>query len=120
VPTVREADGVAMSSRNAYLSPDERAAAREIPRGLAEAAAAFARGERDAGVLAGLVRAHVAPVASSIDYIEVADPETVRPLEPGERTGDRALLALALRLGKARLIDNIVLGEDAPPRGAAS
>jgi len=120
VRTVREPDGVALSSRNAYLSPDQRAAAREIPRGLSDAAAAFARGERDPGVLAGLVRSRVAPVASSIDYVEVADPDSVRPFAPGERTGDRALVALAVRIGGARLIDNMVLGEDPPPKLAES
>lgn len=115
VPTVREPDGLAMSSRNAYLSPDERAAARAIPRGLSEAVRAFAAGEREAGALAALVRAHVAPIATSIDYVEVTDPDTLRPLERGERAGERALLALAIRLQGARLIDNVVLGEDPAP-----
>jgi pantoate--beta-alanine ligase len=115
IPTVREADGVALSSRNAYLSPEQRSGAREIPRGLADAAAAWAGGERDPVALATLVRRRVEPVATSIDYVEVADPETVRPLGPGERAGDRALCALAVRIGTARLIDNMVLGEDAPP-----
>ncbi|APR81714.1 Pantoate--beta-alanine ligase [Minicystis rosea] len=113
--TVREPDGLAMSSRNAYLSAEQRAAALAIPRGLSRASGAFQRGERDAATLAGLARAEVERVATSIDYVDVADPEHVRILAPGERAGDRALLALAIRLGGARLIDNVVLGEDPPP-----
>jgi pantoate--beta-alanine ligase len=113
--TVREPDGLALSSRNAYLSPDERAAARAIPRGLSIASAAFDRGERDAGVLAALARAEVEPIAASIDYVDVADPESLRVLGPGDRAGDRALLALAVRVGRTRLIDNVVLGEDPAP-----
>jgi pantoate--beta-alanine ligase len=113
--TVREPDGLALSSRNAYLSPEQRAAALAIPRGIVAAALAFDRGERDAGTLAGLARAEVARVASAIDYVDVADPESLRILAPGEATGARALLALAIRLGGARLIDNVVLGEDPPP-----
>jgi pantoate--beta-alanine ligase len=113
--TVREPDGLAMSSRNAYLSPEQRRAALAIPRGLSRAWGAFQRGERDAGVLAAIARAEVERVATSIDYVDVADPESVRVLGPGERAGERALLALAIRLGGARLIDNVVLGEDPAP-----
>ncbi|MFT3775734.1 MAG: pantoate--beta-alanine ligase [Minicystis sp.] len=116
--TVREPDGLAMSSRNAYLSADQRAAALAIPRGLSRAWAAFQQGERDAGTLAGLARAEVERVATSIDYVDVADPDTVQVFAPGDRTGERALLALAIRLGGARLIDNVVLGEDPPPIAA--
>jgi pantoate--beta-alanine ligase len=114
-PTIREPDGLAMSSRNAYLSAEARQQALAIPRGLSAAVRAFAAGERDAGELARITRAHVERVASSIDYVDVADPDSVRVLSPGERTGERALLALALRLGGARLIDNVVLGEDPAP-----
>ncbi len=116
--TVREPDGLALSSRNAYLSPEQRAAALAIPRGLSRAAEAFARGERDASLLAGLARAPVAEVATSIDYVDVADPLSLRVLAPGERAGERALLAMAIRLGGARLIDNVVLGEDPAPIAA--
>jgi pantoate--beta-alanine ligase len=119
IPTVREADGVALSSRNRYLSADARAAARAIPEGLSLAAQAFARGERRAGALAALCRDRIAQIADSIDYVEVADPETVVPLGQGALAGDRALLAVALRLGGARLIDNVVLGEDRAPLEAA-
>jgi pantoate--beta-alanine ligase len=113
--TVREPDGLALSSRNAYLSPDERTAALALPRGLSRASAAFARGERDAGVLAALARAEVEAIGARIDYVDVADPETLRILGPGDRAGDRALLALAAHVGRTRLIDNVVLGEDPVP-----
>ena len=117
--TVREPDGVAMSSRNAYLAADARSAARAIPLALSEAHRAFAGGERSAGALAAIVRARVEPVATSVDYVEVADPTTVRVLAADERTGERALVAVAVRLGGTRLIDNTVLGEDSPPIRAA-
>jgi pantoate--beta-alanine ligase len=104
-----------MSSRNAYLSAEQRAAALAIPRGLSRASAAFAKGERDPAALAAIARAEVEKVATSIDYVTVADPESCRVLAAGERAGDRALLALAIRLGGARLIDNVVMGEDPPP-----
>ena len=115
--TVREPDGLALSSRNAYLSAEQRAAALALPRGLSLASGAFQRGERDAGALAALARAEVAALADAgtIDYVDVADPESLRVLGPGERTGERALLALAVRVGRTRLIDNVVLGEDPPP-----
>jgi pantoate--beta-alanine ligase len=116
--TVREPDGLALSSRNAYLSPEQRAAALAIPRGLSAACAAFARGERSAGALTALVRERVGKVATSIDYVDAADPENLRVFAPGDRTGERALLALAIRIGGTRLIDNVVLGEDPPPIAA--
>jgi len=115
VRTTREPDGVAMSSRNRYLSAEQRANARAIPLGLSEAHRAFAAGERRAEILVGLARRSVEPVATSIDYVEVADADTLRPFEPGEITGERAVLALALRMAGARLIDNVVLGEDPAP-----
>ena len=113
VPTVREADGLAMSSRNAYLSPEQRRQAAAIPQALSRAVRAFEQGERDAGVLGAMVREGIEPVAQSIDYVHVGDPDTLAPLHA--RVGERALIAVALRLGPARLIDNVVLGEDAAP-----
>ena len=115
VRTVREPDGLAMSSRNAYLSAEQRAAALAIPRGLSLAARAFARGERAAGVLRALCRAEVERIASSIDYVDLADPDTLRVHDDAARVDERALIALAIRLGGARLIDNVVLGEEPPP-----
>jgi pantoate--beta-alanine ligase len=113
--TVREPDGLAMSSRNAYLSAEQRRAALAIPRGLAAAARAFDAGERRAGALTALVRAEVERIATSIDYVSVADPESLRVLGAEELAGSRALCALAARLSSARLIDNLVLGEDTAP-----
>ena len=115
VPTIRETDGLAMSSRNAYLSADSRAAATAIPRGLTDAARAFAAGERRIGELVRLVRARVEPFANSIDYVDAADPETLRVFGPDQTAPERTLVALAIRTNGARLIDNMVLGEDPAP-----
>jgi pantoate--beta-alanine ligase len=117
-PIVREPDGLAMSSRNAYLKADERVRARGLSRGLAAAARLFDRGERDAAVLRAAARAEIEPLATSIDYVEVADPERLIPYGQG-RVGDVTLLAMACRIGTTRLIDNMVLGEEALPAGAA-
>jgi pantoate--beta-alanine ligase len=113
--TVREPDGLAMSSRNAYLSPEQRSASRAIPLALSEACRAFARGERRAAALVEPARARLAAAASSVDYVDLADPESLELWSDREVVGERALLAAAVRLGSARLIDNVVLGEDAPP-----
>ena len=115
---VREADGVAMSSRNAYLGPPERERARGLARGLSAAARAFAGAERNAGALRRLVRAEVDRVASSVDYVAVADADTLVPLDDAASVGDRALVAIACHDGATRLIDNIVLGEDPAPDAA--
>jgi pantoate--beta-alanine ligase len=115
-PIVREADGVAMSSRNAYLSPDERAKALALSRGLSSAWRKFAAGERRAGELRAAARAPVAAVASSIDYVEVADPDSIAPLADDASAPARTLVAIACRIGTTRLIDNVVLGEDPDPR----
>lgn len=115
IPTVREKDGLAMSSRNAYLSASERSAAVAIPRALSAALQAFRAGERNAGALVAKARALVEPIAVSVDYVSLADADTLRVIEPSETMGERALLALAIRMPSARLIDNIVLGEDSDP-----
>jgi len=114
-PTVREEDGVALSSRNTYLSPSERERARAIPRALAQAAKVFEEGERDPVRLRAVAHDVVAPVADSIDYVSIVDADTLLSFEPGAKVGERALIALAIRIGTTRLIDNMVLGEDAPP-----
>jgi pantoate--beta-alanine ligase len=113
LPTVREADGLAMSSRNAFLSKEDRARALALARGLSAAARAFADGERVGRTLEALARAPVAEVASSIDYVDVRDADDLGAIEG--RTGSRALLAIACRIGTTRLIDNLVLGEDPAP-----
>jgi pantoate--beta-alanine ligase len=114
-PIVREADGLAMSSRNAYLTVEERTRALALSRGLAEAWRAFAAGDRRAGVLREVAERAIVPAATSIDYVTLADPDTLRPLADGESAGERALLAMACRVGQTRLIDNVVLGEDPSP-----
>ena len=107
-PTVREADGLAMSSRNAYLAPNERAAATILHRALTVAARLFNGGERSAAVLRSTMVAILAeePLAET-DYVSVADPLTLREVQTIE-TG--ALVSMAVKLGPARLIDNLVLG----------
>jgi pantoate--beta-alanine ligase len=108
-PIVREPDGLALSSRNRYLSPDERQRALAIDRGLRLAAAAFDAGERSAETLRSLAATPIEDAFDSVDYVALADPETLAPL--GAHTGERALLAVAARIGKTRLIDNRVLGQ---------
>jgi pantoate--beta-alanine ligase len=115
VPTVREPDGLALSSRNAYLAPEERSRAVAIPRALAAAHASFAAGERKASALLALVHGHVDPVATSIDYVALVDPVTLEPRGESRDLDSPTLLALALRIGVTRLIDNTVLGLDEPP-----
>jgi len=110
LPIVREESGLALSSRNAYLSDEQKRAATVLHRGLSEAASAYENGERDGAHLLQLVRSSVAaePLAR-VDYISLNDAETFEPLEHiGERP---ALLSLAVYLGKTRLIDNRVLGQ---------
>lgn len=107
-PTHREADGLAMSSRNKYLSPTERAEALCLFQGLEKVKALFAAGERDAEVLKNAVRKIIAKTSGTVDYIEVLDDETLQVFQPLE---DSALMALAVRFSGARLIDNVVLGK---------
>ena len=106
-PTVREADGLAMSSRNRYLTPEERSAATVLYRALEEARTAFTKGERSGDVLRALMRETVnaEPLAEQ-QYASCAHPETLQEL--GEVTNG-ALLSLAVYVGTTRLIDNIVL-----------
>ncbi len=104
LPTVREADGLAMSSRNAYLSADERARAPELNRALREAASALAGGAEAAAVLE-VVRARITAAGfGSIDYVELRDADTLEPVARAERP---ARLLAAAWMGKARLIDNV-------------
>lgn len=106
-PTVREPDGLALSSRNAYLSAPERAAAPVIFRALTAAAGLAARGERSADAIAARARAVLAEEPSfRPEYVEVVGASDLRPLPQG-RLDAEALLAVAGRLGATRLIDNI-------------
>ena len=111
VATTREPDGLAMSSRNAYLSREEREKALSLSRGLADARNAWAKGERDVRALRLLASKPVEAAATSVDYVTVADPETLQPLPDDARVERRALVAIAARIGKTRLIDNTYLGE---------
>jgi pantoate--beta-alanine ligase len=109
VPTQRDADGLALSSRNAYLSEEERRAARALPRALGEACGAIQRGMAPAEALAAardkLARAGFDP----IDYVELRDAETLAPLDRLDRP---ARLLAAARLGRTRLIDNLPLAPE--------
>lgn len=107
VPTVREPDGLAMSSRNVYLSPQERQAARVLFRALSLARDLFAGGERDAERVRQQMLALIAaePLAR-IDYVSVADADTLQELDQIDRP---ALVSLAVDIGSTRLIDNVVL-----------
>jgi pantoate--beta-alanine ligase len=106
-PTVREPDGLAMSSRNSYLDPAQRRAASVLYRALQEAEQAFEAGERQAQTLRERLAAVVAaePLARP-QYISVADPETLQELSGSV---DRALLSMAVYIGRTRLIDNLVI-----------
>lgn len=119
-PTVRDVDGLALSSRNTYLSQEERTQALAIPRALAKAAAAFEAGERRAGPLIQPVREALTRSALRLDYADIADSDQLSPFQPEDVVGQRALIAVAAHCGSTRLIDNLVLGEDAPPRAGAT
>ena len=108
-PTVREPDGLAMSSRNTYLDPKQREAATVVYRSLTAAVHSFEAGERDAGVLRNrmLEVLSTEPLAQP-QYVSVADPDTLEELAgPIER----ALFSMAVYVGKTRLIDNMVVGD---------
>jgi pantoate--beta-alanine ligase len=104
-PIIREADGLALSSRNAYLGPGERRAALVLSASLRKAERAIGAGERDAaGIIAGIRALVEAEPLARIDYIEAVDPSTLEPV--AELHGD-VLIALAVFVGSTRLIDNI-------------
>jgi pantoate--beta-alanine ligase len=107
VPTVRETDGLAMSSRNRYLSPDQRAAAAALPRAMRAAIAAIEGGADVAASLAGLQAGIIAAGFASADYVVLADTITLAPLA---ELGDApARLLVAARIGGTRLIDNMAV-----------
>jgi pantoate--beta-alanine ligase len=106
-PTVREPDGVAMSSRNVYLQPDQRVAASSLYRSLQAAQAAFTAGERAPAALVAAAQAILEGESGvSIQYVELVDPETLEPPMQARR-GDA--LAIAVHVGETRLIDNHLL-----------
>ena len=102
--TVRESDGLALSSRNAYLSPEERRIAAALPRALFAARDAAVRGERNAALLAGRVRRELEAGKIGVEYVDVVDPTTMKPV-PEAVSG--TALAAAVRVGRTRLIDNV-------------
>jgi pantoate--beta-alanine ligase len=107
LPTVREADGLALSSRNAYLSPAERERALALSRGLRAAVARAAAGERDGAVLIASAREIMDGQVDRLDYLELRDAQTLAPLPRLDRPG---VLLLAAFVVKTRLIDNARLG----------
>ncbi len=110
MPIVRESDGLAMSSRNAYLSPEERQKALCLSRALQAARTAFRAGERDVTRLHRLVTEQIAAEGTPvIDYAEFRNSGTLQEVEHAD---GKTLLALAVKIGKTRLIDNCLLGDD--------
>ena len=112
-PTVRDPDGLALSSRNRYLSAEERGAALGLSRGLFAAARAYEEGERDPEALREIVRDRIGqePLLT-VDYVELVASSDLGPWPGGP---DPALLAAAVRVGRARLIDNVILGDATSP-----
>ncbi len=107
-PTVREPDGLAMSSRNVYLDPAQRQAATVLYRALSAARAAHEQGERDADKLRQIMQQTIeAEPLARMQYVSCADYGTLQELE---RVTGKALLSMAVYFGKTRLIDNLVLG----------
>ena len=106
-PTLREADGLALSSRNAYLNPAERKAATVLFRSLCSAREKYDSGERDAEALrAAMISILSSEPLADAQYVSAADPETLEELEKIEKG---VLLSLAVRIGKTRLIDNFLI-----------
>jgi pantoate--beta-alanine ligase len=111
-PTVREPDGLAMSSRNAYLSPDERRKALSLSCALRAAAAAFKEGaRRPADLVAAAARILESTPGVKVEYVEAVDAETLEAIDSIERP---VVVAIAARVGNTRLIDNIVLNPQRP------
>ncbi|QHI69975.1 pantoate--beta-alanine ligase [Tichowtungia aerotolerans] len=107
-PTIREPDGLAKSSRNKYLRPEERAEAVCLFQGLEKAKELYSAGEREANVLKNSICEIIRKTSGSIDYVEIVDDETLKPVQTLNKP---VLVALAVRFPGARLIDNAVLGK---------
>lgn len=104
---VREGDGLALSSRNRYLSEDEREAARSVPEALRRVRRRWAGGERDPAALRREAREVLEEAGARVDYVEIVEPGT---LEPADRPGPDSVCAMAAHVGETRLIDNATLG----------
>lgn len=112
-PTVREPDGLAMSSRNAYLNSEERKAATVLYRALQAARQRYAEGARNGETLRATLRAVLdAEPLAQVEYVSAADPVTLHEID-GHMDERGALLSMAVRIGRTRLIDNLVLGNTA-------
>jgi pantoate--beta-alanine ligase len=107
LPTVREPDGLAMSSRNAYLSPADRQRAKALYAGLSAAKALVDKGERRASVLLAAATTEIAARVDRIDYLELRAADDLQPLQTIDRP---AVMLVAAFLGGTRLIDNLRLG----------
>ena len=114
-PIVREPDGLAMSSRNAYLSVENRRRACAISSGLSRAWQLFESGERNRGEVLNCVRAELAVENLKVEYAELADLDTLELYGSQSKLPERALLAVAVYCDSTRLIDNVALGEDPDP-----
>ena len=117
LPTVRESDGLAMSSRNVHLNPEQRRAAAVVYRALSAGQTLWEQGEADATAIRRAARdlLEAEPLLGAIDYVSVAAPNTLEELERAE---PGAMLSTAAHLGSVRLIDNVIVGS--VPRGARS
>jgi pantoate--beta-alanine ligase len=108
LPDVRDPDGLALSSRNAYLSPEERERALALSRALRAAEASVTSGTVDAAAVVAAARAELDRAGVEPEYLELRSPGPI----PVERVNGSTLLAVAARVGRARLIDNAILGGD--------
>jgi pantoate--beta-alanine ligase len=106
VPTVRDSDGLALSSRNAYLTTEERAAAAMLPRAMQAGIKVIEAGGAASDAVAGIEQALLAAGFASVDYVTLADAVTLEPLDSADRP---ARLLVAARIGKTRLIDNMAV-----------
>jgi pantoate--beta-alanine ligase len=113
LPTVREPDGLALSSRNVRLAPDERARATALSRALRAAEDAVGAGERDAAAIGAAARAAMGDVEP--EYLALVDPDSFQPVQ---NLNGRVLVAVAARIGDIRLIDNTIIHTAATPAGA--
>lgn len=118
--TVRDADGLAASSRNRYLSPDERQRALAIPGALAAVCTRFAGGVRDARELRETLVGALSAAELEVEYAALVGSHDLAPFAGGEVAAGEVAVLVAARVGATRLIDNVVLGVDVPPAAADS